>query len=166
MSSLIGRFMRDLPFLRQGLVPKEESGQAIEALEYTGEEHEKLSDDDVRDLCQALLQNDTFKGEVVLNANGLSDLAALQLASVLEKRSEHNITKLNLDGNNLTSKAGEYIGQALVDNPDYPIKKISFTGICLESIGLTRMIEAANGNQHLKRLNVGILTDSGLKQIS
>ena len=47
MPSLVGRFMRDLPFLRQGLVPQEESGLEVESLDYIGEEHEKLSDDDV-----------------------------------------------------------------------------------------------------------------------
>lgn len=39
--------MRDLPYLKHGLVPQEESGAAVEILEYIGEEHEKLSDDDV-----------------------------------------------------------------------------------------------------------------------
>ena len=42
--SLIGRFVRDLPFLRQGVVPKEESGAEVTKLDYTGEEHEKLTD--------------------------------------------------------------------------------------------------------------------------
>ena len=47
MTSLIGRFMRDLPFLREGLIPHEESGAEVKELDYTGEEHEKLTDDDV-----------------------------------------------------------------------------------------------------------------------
>ena len=55
MSSLIGRFMRDLPYLRQGLIPQEESGSAVTNLNYIGEEHEKLSDDDVQDLTRALI---------------------------------------------------------------------------------------------------------------
>ena len=42
MSSLIGRFMRDLPYLREGTVPQEEGGLEIEKLDYTGEEYEKL----------------------------------------------------------------------------------------------------------------------------
>ena len=47
MSSLVGRFMRDLPYLREGLIPQEEGGEAIDKLEYAGEEHEKLQDSDV-----------------------------------------------------------------------------------------------------------------------
>ena len=54
MPSLIGRFMRDLPYLRQGLVPQEESGAQVKSLDYAGEENEKLSDDDVQDLARAL----------------------------------------------------------------------------------------------------------------
>ena len=132
MSSLIGRFMRDLPFLRQGMIPQEESGLQVESLEYTGEEHEKLTDDDVRDLALALMNNNVFQGDLSLNSNDLSDLAALHLAPIFEKTSGHNIFKLQLSGNNFTSKAGEYIGQALANNPSYPIKRIQFTGISLE----------------------------------
>lgn len=49
--------MRDLPFLREGLVPQEEGGLAVEKLNYQGEEHEKLTDQDVKDLAEALLSN-------------------------------------------------------------------------------------------------------------
>ena len=110
--------------------------------------------------------NDIFRGELQLNSNELSDLAALHLACLFEKRSCHNVTKLKLDGNNFTSKTGEYIGQALVDNPRYPIKTISFQGISLESIGLVRMMEAVNSNSCIKRLNIGTLTDDGLVALS
>ena len=58
MSSLIGRFQRDLPFLSQGMVPQEESGAEVTLLDYTGEEHEKLTDDDIEALATALLGND------------------------------------------------------------------------------------------------------------
>ena len=44
MVSLIGRFMRDLPYLREGLTPKKEAGAEVTELDYTGEEHEKLTD--------------------------------------------------------------------------------------------------------------------------
>ena len=44
MASLIGRFMRDLPYLREGQVPKKESALEVDELDYTGEEHEKLTD--------------------------------------------------------------------------------------------------------------------------
>ena len=76
------------------------------------------------------------------------------------------MSKLVLDGNNFTSKAGEYIGQAISSNPEYPLKKISFTGISLETIGLTRIVEAVNSNRNVKKLNIGLLTDSGLKQLA
>ena len=39
-------------------------------------------------------------------------------------------------------------------------------GICLESIGLTRIIEACNGNANIKHLNIGVLTDNGLESLS
>lgn len=110
--------------------------------------------------------NDEFKGELKLNNNDLSDLAMLHLAPVFEKQNGHNITKLKLDGNNFTTKAGEYIGNALCANPSYKIKKLSFSGICLESIGLTRVIEACNGNTNIKKLNIGVLTDEGLERLA
>jgi len=77
--------MRDLPFLKEGLIPQEEGGLAVEKLNYQGEEDEKLSDQDVQDLAAALLNNSAFEGEVKLNNNELSDLAALHLAPVFEK---------------------------------------------------------------------------------
>ena len=59
------------------------------------------------------MENDQFQGELDLTQNDLSDLAALHLAPIFEKQNGYNITKLKLDGNNFTSKAGEYLGQAL-----------------------------------------------------
>ena len=76
------------------------------------------------------------------------------------------MTKLKLDGNLFTSKAGEYLGQVLGANSGYPIKTLSFGGICLESIGLTQIIEAVNGNQNIKNVNIGILTDEGLTALA
>ena len=154
--------MRDLPYLQQGLVPQEESGKAVKELDYSGEEHEKLTDNDVSELAQAFLSNDQFQGELELNKNGLTDLSALSLAPIFEKRSGMNITKLKLDDNNFTTKAGEYIGEALSSNPDYMLKKISFGGICLESIGLVRIVEACNLNRHVKKLDIGVITEQGL----
>ena len=69
---------------------------------------------------------------------------------------------MNLKNNNFTSKAGEYIGEALSKNPDYPIGKLVFGGVCLEDTGLVRIIEAANANKNIVELNVGIITDTGL----
>lgn len=93
-------------------------------------------------------------------------MAVLYLAPLLEKTTCHNIEKLKLDGNNFTSKAGEYIGMALASNPEYEIKKISFKGMSLEHIGLVRIMEAANANHNIKKLDVGILTDNGLTQLA
>ena len=138
----------------------------MQALNYAGEEHEKLTDDDVAQLAQALLTNNSFRGELEINCNDLSDLAALHLAPLFEKQSGQNISKLKVDGNCFTSKAGEYIGGALASNPDYQIKSLSFTGICLESIGVTRIVEACNANAHIKRLDIGVLTDRGLQTIA
>ena len=54
----------------------------------------------------------------------------------------------------------------LAGNPDYPIKKLSFHGICLESIGLTRVIEACNNNANIKKVDIGVLTNEGLGVMS
>ena len=132
MSSLIGRFQRDVPFLRQGLVPKEESGQEVTKLQYAGEGAEKLTDQDVADLADALENNFAFHGNLDLSGNDLSDQAALALAKIFEKRNASNITQLNLADNNFGSKAGEFIGEALSANPDYKLFKLSFDNICLE----------------------------------
>ena len=158
--------MRDLPYLREGLIPQKESGAEVTELDYTGEEHEKLTDQDVKDLADAFMMNDKFEGNVELNSNELSDLSALHLSSVFVKTSGQNITKLKLDGNNFTTKAGEYIGEALSANPGYKIRKISFGHMSLESIGLVRVIEACNLNKNIRSLNIGILTDDGLTQLA
>jgi hypothetical protein len=88
-------------------------------------------------------------------------LSALYLASVFRK-DFCNISKLDVSGNAFSSKAGEYIGQALGENPNYKIFKISFAETSLEEMGLVRIIEAVNQNKHIIKLNVGILTDHGL----
>jgi len=64
----------------------------------------------VKDLAEALMNNNAFSGVLDLNSNDLSDLSALHLAPVFEKQNGFNITNLYLDGNNFTTKAGEYIG--------------------------------------------------------
>lgn len=71
-----------------------------------------------------------------------------------------------LDENCFTTKAGEYIGDALANNPAYPVKMLSFQGISLETIGLTRIIEACNLNRNIKKLHIGILTDEGLQALA
>ena len=199
MSSLIGRFERDVLYLEEGEVPREISGNEVKALKYdaepdktkkekekkekkasggeeaketAGEEepaaevHERLTDDDIARLSSALLANQKFSGPLELQNNKLSDLAALHLSKVFEPDTGFNITFLNLKGNNFTSKAGEYIGEALCNNPEYPLGKLVFGGICLEETGLVRVIEAVNANKNIVQLNVGIITDQGLEAIS
>lgn len=166
MSSLVGRFQRDLPFLRQDQVPKEESGLEVTKLSYEGEENEKLTDQDVADLAEALRCNASFEGNLDLSNNNLSDQAALDLARVFENRNASNITQLNLASNNFGSKAGEYIGEALCANPEYKLFKLSFDKMCLESIGLVRLIESVNLNKNILKLNIGVLTDEGLKKLA
>ena len=185
MSSLIGRFERDVLYLDENEIPREISGEEVRALKYAAEEaeddkssksgsekegeekaaaevHERLTDDDIKRLSDALLKNETFHGPLELQNNNLSDLAALHLSKIFEADTGYNITFLNLKNNNFTSKAGEYIGEALARNPDYPLGKLVFGGVCLEDTGLVRIIEAVNANQNIVELNVGIITDNGL----
>ena len=68
-----------------------------------------------------------------------------------------------MSNNNIFSKAGEYMGDALMKNPNYPINKIIFRDVCLEENGLRIIMEAANLNTNILRLHVGVVTDAGLK---
>lgn len=77
MVSLPGRFERDILFLQDGEIPLENSGRQVDNLEYKGEKEEKLTDDDITRLSLALQNNDKFVGELKLEKNDLSDLAAL-----------------------------------------------------------------------------------------
>ena len=117
-------------------------------------------------MTEALLTNDAFRGKVDVRNNDLSDLAALHLSKLFAKTSGYNVTQLKLGGNRFTSKAGEYLGEAISSNPNYPIKKVSFKGVCLELIGLTRMVQACNANSHIKKLEIGYLTDTGLRALA
>lgn len=63
----------------------------------------------------------------------------------------------------LTFKAGEYIGQGILNNPSCGMQYMQFKGIHLGESGLQRIIEAANNCPSLRELNFGIVTDSGLK---
>lgn len=92
----------------------------------------------------------------------MSDLAALYLSKALVQKGAHNITKLNLSNNNFTSKAGEFIGQALLENSDYPLYKLTFENISLEENGLVRVLQAVNANKNILKLHIGIVTDRGL----
>ena len=68
----------------------------------------------------------------------------MYLATIFTKKGFSNISKLDVSDNNFSSKAGEYIGQALAENPEYTIFKVSFAKTCLEEAGLVRIMEAVN----------------------
>jgi hypothetical protein len=107
--------------------------------------------------------NDSFVGPLELQGNELSDLAALQLAKAISRSQAKNITKLDLSNNKFSGKAGVYIGQALIDNPSYPLYKLTFENVHLESDGLVRILEAVNKNGNIIKLHCGIVTDTGLE---
>jgi len=163
MTSLPGRFERDVLFLGKGEIPLENSGREVPHLDYSGEEHEKLSDRDVCRLSEALCANNKFVGSLELQGNGLTDLAALHLAKAIEQAGSRNITKLDLSDNKFTSKAGVYIGSALIKNPEYPMYNLTFENVYLGEDGLVRIIEAVNANKNILKLNCGIVTDCGLE---
>ena len=166
MVSLCGRFERDILFLEQGECPKQESGKEITALEYSGEKFEKLTDSDVQRFSNAICGNSKFQGTLNLAGNGLSDLAALYLAKALEKIDFFNITKLDLSDNSFSSKAGEYIGCALSQNPEYTIFKVGFSRTNLTMTGLVRMVEAVNQNKNVLLLDIGIVCNDGLTKLA
>ena len=178
MASLIGRFQRDIVFLRQGLVPLTNSGQKIHCLEYRGDEInekedqegkvlEQLNDSDVKELAAALKHPESkFNGPLDLSNNvQLSDLSALYLSEIFSRPS--GITELNLSDNKLLeSKAGQFLGEALMANPAYPITRLTFKNVSLEETGLYRLLEAVNANKNIHKLHVGIISDFGLKAMA
>lgn len=164
--SLFDRFERDLLYLNQNQVPQEAGGEPLDKLKYESKKGQQLTDVHVERLCKALERNSAFCGPIDLEDNDLTDLAALYLSEVLRKPSA-NITKLNLSDCKLfSSKAGEYIGQALIDTPSAVIEKLEFKGVHLDDRGLLRIIDAANKTQSLEKLDVGVLTDNGLKLLA
>lgn len=108
--------------------------------------------------------NNKFVGPLILEENDLTDLSALAISKALRKREGDNINKLNLSKNTaLTHKTGEYIGQALIDNPTTKLEKLNFEGVNLGDTGLLRIIEAANQCPQIEKIDVGVVTDSGLR---
>ena len=132
-------------------------------LEYQGEEHEKLTDNDIARLSAALLKNDKFVGPLNLKGNELTDLAALELSKAISRQGARNLTKLDLSNNSFSGKAGTYIGQALIANSEYPLYKLTLENVCLDNEGLVRILEAVNANKNIIKLHCGIVTDSGLE---
>lgn len=64
MSTLLHRdFERDILFLSQNMVPMEPSGHKIDSLDYEGssdDENDRLTDEHVERLSNALVKNETF----------------------------------------------------------------------------------------------------------
>jgi hypothetical protein len=150
------------------MLPLFNSGKPVEKLNYKGSKEEHLSDEDVQKLSKALCANNKFFGKLKLDKNGISDLAILAVSEVLRKPDFQNIKELSLEGNpDLTCKAGEYIGQALIDNcANCKLKELDFDGIDLGQRGLVRIIDAANKTPSLEKLNVGVLTDNALLMLA
>lgn len=74
---------------------------------------------------------------------------------------------MNLSKNAFTNKAGEYVGQALLDNcGNSKLEKLEFKGVDLGQTGLVRIIDAANKTPSLEKLDVGVLTDEALKLLA
>ena len=83
---------------------------------------------------------------------------------MLGRQGAKNITKLNLSKNvNMTEKTGILIGEALIQNFNMPISKISFKKVYRGESGLLRILEACNINCNITKLNLGTVSDRGLK---
>ena len=46
------------------------------------------------------------------------------------------------------------------------MERLEFQGICLEEVGLIRIIDAANKTSTLENLDIGILTDNALQLLA
>ena len=86
MSKLQAKLTRDISYLSQNKIPMESSGLRIEKLDYEGESDdgaEKMTDDDVLALSEALQKNEIFQGPLNLSKNGLSDLVSYRFCSLI-----------------------------------------------------------------------------------
>lgn len=102
-----------------------------------------------------------------LSDNTLSNLSALYLKEAIARPGAKNLTRLSLANNkNLSAQAGIFIGDALKENVDHPIEKLSFKGVDLGDEGLVRILEACNENKNIKKVNLGIVTSRGLGLIA
>ena len=155
-------------FLQQGLVPIENSGKEVSALEYKVdsdcEDEDYLHCDDISRLADALKGNTKFNGPLNLENQRLTDISGMYIGRILAQGD--NISKLcfaHKGDNKITHKSGEYIGQGLLDNPTSKIHKLDLQGLNLGETGLQRVLEAVNNIACIEKLHVGVVTDSGLK---
>lgn len=66
----------------------------------------------------------------------------------------------------MSVKAGIFIGDALVQNPDQPVKKLSFKNCYLKEDGLIRILEACNRNKNIKSVHCGYVSNKALKALA
>jgi hypothetical protein len=80
----------------------------------------------------------------------LTDLSGLYLSEIFSVKYGKALNELNLSGNTkMESKSAQYIGEALIANPTYPIFKLNFEGVNLEQTGFYRILEAVNANKNI-----------------
>lgn len=120
----------------------------------------------MKKLVEALRENNVFFGPLCLKKNDLTDQAALYLADLLSKKGRGNIEKLDLSGSHFTSRAGEFLGEAIISNPDCELEKLEFKDVRLGAFGLQRVVEAANACRFLEKVHFGDVSDEGLKIIA
>lgn len=129
-----------------------------------------MTDADIQSLASALKSGDSkFKGPLNLKSNTqLTDLSALYISEIFTAMdfSSSHITELNLSETKMQEKAGLFIGEALLANPLYPLQRIKFKGVDLEENGLYRILEAVNANKNISRINLGVISDFGLKTMA
>jgi len=65
----------------------------------------------------------------------------------------------------LKFKSGIFIGDALVNNPSQPVRKLSFKNCNMKEDGLIRILEACNKNKNIKSLSAGYVSLKGLKAL-
>lgn len=113
----------------------------------------------MKSLAEALSKNNNeFSGPLNLSDNGLTDLSALYIS----KAEFNGITSLDLSKNSMSSKAGVFIGEALINKPTYEIEELNFKEINLGEVGLRRILEACNKNGNIEKINIGIVGNKGL----
>ena len=61
-----------------------------------------------------------------------------------EEKGFDNVEELDINGCKLTGKAGIFLGDALVKNPNYKIEKINLKSIRLGVEGLCSLLRGAN----------------------
>ncbi|CAI2369868.1 unnamed protein product [Moneuplotes crassus] len=162
MSSLIPRFLACTEQLSLNKVPATNSGRPYRKLKFNGEKYEKLSDTDIKELANSLEKNTKFKGELLLKNNSLTDLSALYLTKAME--TFKGITKLSLKGNGLGSKAGEFIGDWLLDlgKTGGSLEALDLGGNNFEETGIRRIILGVARAKTLRKVDIGTISDFGL----